>query len=840
MNEKSKQRLPIHDVIPELFDAMATAQAAVLIAPPGAGKTTCVPLALRDEDWLKENKIILLEPRRIAARTAAQRMAHMLGESVGETVGLRARFDTKIGAKTQIEVVTEGVFTRMILSDPSLEGIGAVIFDEFHERSLDADFGLALCLDAMAGYREDLRVLVMSATLAGSRVAQLLGHAPVIESAGRMHPVTTRYLGRSQNARIEVQTADAIELALRNEPGSILVFLPGQGEIRRTARELEERLDAREDVMICPLYGALTPAEQDRAIQPPAHGLRKVVLGTSIAETSLTIEGVRVIIDSGLARVPRYEPGAGITRLETVRASRASVDQRQGRAGRTEPGVCYRLWNEPQTRALPEFSEPEIVAADLNGLLLDCADWGVTDPHELKWLDPPPQAALDAARQDLTSIGALDNVGHITPVGRALREIPLPPRLAAMVITGAHHSSDAAHTAAQIAALLVERDMGGTDADLRDRLARFRNDRSKRSRQMLRLSEGWAKSALKAAKNTGPSRNTSRTDGSNLHSLAAHSAAAYPDRIAKQRGEKGQYLLASGRGANIDATHALAKEPFLVVAELQGKAAATRILSAAPLSEQELYKIAGDRVVRSQVIEYDAEARALRQREVTKLDAITLNSKPMRLDAQDSEHCANILAEGLAATGVDKLPWSRAQQQLRHRIRFLRTAGQDELPDVSDEALAATAPDWLAPFLTGKTKADQVSANDLQQALSMLLPHHLLSEIDSAAPTHFVAPTGHKHPIDYDGPGAPALNIRVQELFGLKTHPTIANGKLPLTLNLMSPANRPIQITRDLPGFWQGSWASVKADMKGRYPKHPWPDDPANAAPTRRAKPRKP
>lgn len=835
--------LPVSAILPRLLSALAEERKAVLVAPPGAGKTTCVPLALF-KALKPDARIILLEPRRIAARAAAQRMAQLLNERIGETVGLRSRFDTRISARTRIEVVTEGVFTRMILSDPSLEGIDAVLFDEFHERSLDADFGLALCLDTKSELRDDLSILVMSATIAGSHVAKLLGNAPVIESSGRMYPVETRYLGRDPHARIEDQMANAIDLALRQETGSILAFLPGQGEIKRTADRLDDRFE-KDAVTICPLYGALPHSEQDIAISPAPNGKRKVVLTTSIAETSLTIEGVRVIVDSGLARVPRFEPGAGITRLETVRASRASVDQRQGRAGRTEPGVCYRLWDEPQTRALIEFTEPEILAADLTGLLLDCADWGIADPLELRWLDNPPQSALDAARQDLQQLGALDETSRITSFGRDLRQLPLPPRLAAMVLTGARTSKATGKAAAEIAALLVERGLGGTNTDLRERLDRFRREKSNRARQMQNLAASWSKSAYKAAQKRDrqsdqPNQNQGATETSFNHSIAAHLAVAFPDRIAKQRGAPGQYLLASGRGAKLDPTEALAKEPFLVVAELQGAAAATRILSAAPLTEDELNEIAHKRIVETSDVEYDQSSRSLRQRTVKKLGAITLRSEPGSIKKEDSEHHARILAEGIANEGISRLPWSPAQKQLRHRIVFLQKAGDETLPDLSDEALARDAATWLAPFLVRKTRADEITANDLEQALAVLIPRHLSEHLKKAAPTHFAAPTGHSHPIDYEGPGAPALNIRVQELYGLKDHPAIANGKLPLTLNLLSPASRPIQITKDLPGFWQGSWAAVKAEMKGRYPKHPWPDDPANAEPTRRAKPRNP
>ena len=809
--------LPIDDILDDLGAALVARSSAVLVAPPGAGKTTRVPLALLDAPWVgPRNKILVLEPRRIAARGAAERMAKTLSERVGDTVGLRARMVSKSGPKTRIEVITEGVFTRMILDDPSLEGVGAILFDEFHERSLDADLGLALALDTQKALREDLRILVMSATLDGARVATILDNAPVIESEGRAYPVETRYLGRDANRRIEDQVVDAIGRALRAEPGSLLVFLPGQGEIKRVEERLQSTISDN-NTILAPLYGAMDVAAQDCAIEPAPAGKRKVVLATTIAETSLTIEGVRVVIDSGLQRVPRFEPDAGVTRLETVRVSRASADQRRGRAGRTEPGVCYRLWDEPQTTSLRPFTEPEIRSADLTGLLLDLAEWGVTDPATLAWLDPPAPSAVTAARTELQTIGALDAEGRITPEGRRVRALPFPPRLARMVL--AAQSLEAA----ELAAVLVERGLGGTDTDLDHRLTNFRRDRSRRADDMRRLAKGWAKAA---GAHTAP-------DGASAASLLA---LAYPDRIAKARGAPGQYLLANGRGAHIDPADGLAREPYLVVAELQGTAAATRILAAARLSEAELVTIAADRIVDRDELTFDAAAGAIRARRVRRLDAITLTSESRPVTP--SSETAVLLAQGAASAGINRLPWTKAQEQLRHRIAFLRTAEGEQWPDLSDAALARSAETWLAPFLERATRLTDIDAAVLGNALDALIPWDLKRKLDAGAPTHFEAPTGNSHPIDYDGPGAPALSIRVQELYGLKDHPAIAGGCLPLTLNLLSPAHRPIQITRDLPGFWAGSWSAVKSEMKGRYPRHLWPDDPANALPTARAKPR--
>ena len=832
--------LPIDAVLDELRAALARGSSAVLVAPPGAGKTTRVPLALMDEAWTKGGKILVLEPRRLAARGAAERMARTLGETVGLRVGLRARLATRVGPRTRIEVVTEGVFTRRILDDPSLDGVAAVLLDEFHERSLDADAALAFALDAQRGLRPDLRLLVMSATLDGARVAALLDGAPVIESSGRMFPVSTRYLGRDPRARIEDQVTEAIVAALRAEQGSILAFLPGQGEIRRVAERLAERVTDN-SVVIAPLYGAMDLAAQDRAVQPAPPGMRKVVLATAIAETSLTIEGVRVVVDSGLARVPRYEPGAGITRLVTQRVARAAADQRRGRAGRLEPGVCYRLWAEQETQSLAPYAEPEIRSADLSGLLLDCAEWGVHDPATLTWLDPPPAAAIDAARAELARLGALDGEARITALGRQLRALPLPPRLARMVVSAA--GLGAAREAADIAAVLVERGLGGNDTDLTHRLEAFRRDRSRRAEDMRRLAQGWARmatsspSACREGSGVGGVPTSDKRSGPMAGpSAAALLALAYPERIAKARGAGGQFLLANGRGAGLDPADALARAPFLVVAELQGAAASARILLAAAVEEGELLAIAGDRIMTREELAFDDAAAAARARRTRRLDAIELSAEPLAVPR--GEEAARVLAQGIAGLGIGRLPWSKAQQQLRDRVAFLRQAGGEPWPDLSDAALAARAVDWLAPFLTTKTRLCDIGAEDLAAALDALLPWDLRRRLDAEAPTHYEAPTGNRFAVDYEGPGAPAVHIRVQELFGLARHPSIAGGRLPLTLHLLSPAHRPIQVTRDLPGFWTGSWSAVKAEMRGRYPKHPWPDDPAHAEPTSRAKPR--
>jgi ATP-dependent helicase HrpB len=813
--------LPIDAVLPDLTASLGTCPNAVLVAPPGAGKTTRVPLVLLDEPWVRGRKIIVLEPRRLAARAAAERMAQTLGEAVGETVGLRVRLGSKVGRRTRIEVVTEGVFARMILDDPALDGVAAVLFDEFHERSLDADLGLALALDAQGGLREDLRLLVMSATLDGARVARLLGEAPVVESEGRAYPVETRHLGRDPGRRVEEQVADAALRALRAETGSILVFLPGQGEIRRVETLLRERI-SDPAVDLAPLYGALDRGEQDLAVGPARPGRRKVVLATAIAETSLTIEGVRVVIDSGLARVPVYEPDIGLTRLETVRVSRAAADQRRGRAGRTEPGICYRLWEEAATGALEAYARPEILSADLAPLLLDCAAWGVTDPTSLAFLDPPPGPALKEARTLLRQLHALDADGRITPTGRRLRQLPLPPRLARMVLAAGETGQSG--DAADLAAVLVERGLGGDAADLAERVERFRRDRSGRAEDMRRMAAGWARDCAGSGRAGEP------------RSVGALLTLAYPDRLAKARGRPGEYLMANGRGAALEPHDRLAKEPYLAVAEIAGGAASARILAAAAIAPEEIEAVTGVDIEQREEIAFDRQARALRARAVRRYGALVLNERPLPVPATDA--AARILASGLAALGIAALPFSRALAQWRERVMFLRHAEGDEWPDLSDEALAATAEDWLAPHLVGRSGLGDIGPDLLSEALRGLLPWNLQRRLDAEAPTHLEVPTGSQIPIDYGAQEGPVLAVRVQELFGLDRHPVIAGGRVPLILHLLSPAHRPIQITRDLPGFWRGSWAAVRADMRGQYPKHPWPEDPLSAPPTRRAKPR--
>jgi ATP-dependent helicase HrpB len=849
-NRTKQPPLPIDAALPELAASLRAKAAAVLVAPPGAGKTTRVPLMLAEEPWARGRRILVLEPRRLAARAAAERMAKTLSERVGDTVGLRVRFGSKISRRTRVEIITEGIFTRLVLDDPMLDGIAAVLFDEFHERSLDADLGLALASDVQRGLREDLRLLVMSATIDGARVAGLLGDAPLIVSEGRAFPVATRYLGRDPRP-IEPQMADAIVRATRAEAGSVLAFLPGAAEIRRSAALLDGRVDPSVDVV--PLFGAMAGDAQDRAIAPAAPGRRKIVLTTAIAETSITIEGVRIVVDCGLARVPRYEPDVGITRLETVRVSRAAADQRRGRAGRTEPGICYRLWDEPQTAALEPFARPEILSADLSSFALDLAAWG-TGPEHLNFLDPPPRAALAEAKSLLAELGAIDGDGRLTDAGRQLRRLPLPPRLARMVVIAAAEGS--ARTAAQIAALIGERGLGGDDVDLRTRLDALRHDRSERARNARAMATGWAEQAIPSpargvadrrgrsgegstSADRAPTGLTSFADlplsrGGKETSVGALLALAFPERIAKNRGgAAGAFLLANGRGAQVDPASPLAREPYLAVAELTGSAAAARILLAAPITAVEIEESFAERIEAREDISFDPASASLRARRQRRLGAITLSEQPVAPPGDDAS--ARVLAEGVARLGSARLPWTKTLAQWRDRIMFLRRAEGTEWPDVSDAALASDI-DWLKSIFAGKTSLAELSADAFATALAARLPYPLQRRLEREAPTHFEAPTGSRVPIDYAADGGPKIAIRVQELFGLDRHPSIAGARIPLLVELLSPAQRPVQTTRDLPGFWRGSYAAVRAEMRGRYPKHPWPDDPLAAPPTRRAK----
>ena len=814
--------LPVSEVLDELAQALLQQGQAVLVAPPGAGKTTIVPLALLDQKWAGTGRIILLEPRRLAARAAARRMAALLGEEPGGTVGYAMRMESRQSAKTRILVVTEGVFARMALDDPELSGISAVLFDEFHERSLDGDFGLALALDIRAGLREDLRLVVMSATLDGARVSRLLEGAPVIESRGRAFPLTIHHQPRDAATRIEDGVVSPIRTALGSETGSVLAFLPGQGEITRTAALLEGRVAA--NVRLMPLYGTMEGRAQDEAIRPPEPGIRKVVLATSIAETSITIDGVRVVIDSGLARVPHYEPATGLTRLETVRVSRAAADQRAGRAGRTEAGIAIRLWHEGQTAALQPFAQPEILEADLSGLVLDCAAFGISDPLRLAFLDPPPAPALAEARALLTSLEAIDADGRLTATGKAMRELALPVRLAHMLAVTAQ--SGHAAQAARLAVLITERGLGGMSADLDRRLEAFGRERGPRADAARSLAAGLARQAM-----TGTALGARQEDTASAGALLVH---AWPDRVAKARGARGRFVLANGRGGMVDETDPLAAADFLVVADMTGSASNARIVSAAILDEDMLRAQLASRIIETVDARFDAASGTLRARAVERLGAITLSERTLPAPKGADAEAAMLVA--ISNAGLSVLPFSKETEAMRARLDWLHRTLGDPWPSFDDASLLASLEHWLRPFLAGVSSLAALKPH-LHDALMARVPHDLHRKVDAFAPTHFEVPTGNRLPLRYEGDD-PVLAVRVQELFGLKTHPAIGGGKVPLVLELLSPAHRPIQTTRDLPGFWTGSWADVRADMRGRYPRHPWPENPAEAPPTSRAKPR--
>lgn len=820
-------QLPVSEAVPALLSALETGRSAVLAAPPGAGKTTLVPLHLLSSGWPGEGKILLLEPRRLAARASARQMARLLGQEVGQTVGYRTRLDTRVSDATRIEVLTEGIFSRMIVDNPELPGVAAVLFDEFHERNLDADFGLALALDVQSALREDLRLLVMSATLDVARVSSLLGNAPVIESRGRAFPVDIRHQERASGERIEPAMAAAIRRTLCEESGSILAFLPGQGEIRRTAELLENQ--GTDGAVIAPLYGDLSGKAQDAAIRPAEAGTRKIVLATSIAETSITIDGVRIVIDSGLQRLPVHEPATGITRLETVRVSRASADQRAGRAGRTEPGMAIRLWRAEQTAALPAFSPPQILASDLSGLILDCAAWGVSDPASLAFIDAPPAPALQEARSLLETLGALDDTGRLTASGETMRKLGLPVRLAAMVVTAAQQGM--AQEAAELAVLMGEQGLGGQAIDLDARWHRFRDDRGKRAKDARTLARRIAHQVGHGEKAT--------FDGT--PAAGPLMLPGFKDRVARRRDERPdettRFALSNGRRAFVDSSDPLAREPFLVVSDLTGRAAAQRILSAAAIDTATLHEGIRNDTVEAVEIDFDRKSRSIKARRVRRLGSLVLDEQPVADPSQTDLDAA--LLSGLEILGIDALPWDKASRQLRSRLAWLFQQKGPPFPDVSDAALLATADQWFLPFQNGVSRFDRIAPDSLTQGLMNLLPHDLQRRLGKLAPTHFVTPAGSNLPIDYDG-DEPVLPVRVQELFGLTRHPHLADGDVPLVLELLSPARRPIQTTRDLPGFWSGSWADVRAEMRGRYPKHPWPEDPAAADPTTRVKhPRK-
>ena len=832
--------LPVDEVLDDLKIALTGNPCAVLGALPGAGKTTCIPLALLHEPWLGNQKIIVLAPRRLAVRAAAMRMSHLLEEKVGQTVGYRVRMDTCISAKTRIEVVTEGVLTRMLQSDPSLQGVGLVIFDEFHERSLDADLGLALCLEMQGILNQNLRLLVMSATLATGPIAAMMNHAPVITCPGRLFPVETRYVGHHIPTWSEDALYRAALSAVRENMGNILVFLPGAGEIRKIERRLKgARLGP--EWRIAPLFGNLSRREQDQAILPPPEGFRKIVLATSIAETSLTIEGIRVVVDSGLQRTPRFDPRSGLTRLVTIPVSHASADQRRGRAGRTGPGVCLRFWSRQMHPTLLRADTPEILEADLAGLALELAIWGVDDPGGLKWLDFPPEGSFEGARDLLKDLKALDPSGKITRHGQRMGALPVHPRLAHMLIEALTLGQGT--VASHVAALLGERDVvrfepGRGNADMELRVDLMRAARQNRSLIIPggTVDKGAVGNAMRVSRNLCRRLGIKEENGG-VGDLGRLLAFAYPDRIAQLRsGSGGKFLLSGGRGAFLDETSPLCSEPFLVAAELDGKGSEARIYKAAPYRLKTLREQFQDRVKWSESVWWDRERGRVKSERHLKLGAITLQNELLR--KPDPEKVLDVFLGGIKETGIGCLPWNKKLRRWQGRVCFLKRLLKDEepWPHLSDEGLESSLHQWLAPYLVNMDRLTDLVRVDLKGALFSILSYGQQKELDALAPTHMVVPSGSRIPIDY-GSIVPVLAVRLQEMFGLSKTPTVAGGRQPLLIHLLSPAGRPVQITRDLAGFWERGYLEVKKELKGRYPKHYWPDDPRKAKATARVRP---
>lgn len=807
--------LPVEDILPALKAALAANAPVALVAPPGAGKTTALAPALLDETWAKSGKLLLLAPRRLAARAAAERIAELAGQPVGGVIGYRTRLDSKVSAATRVEVVTEGIFTRMLVADPELPGVAAVLFDEIHERSLESDLALALVLEAREALRPDLRLLLMSATLDGAAYEAMVPGLVRLESQGRMFPVEARHIGRDTGQRLEDAMAAAIRGALASEAGSLLAFLPGTAEIERTAERLQGRLPG--DVELHLLHGGRDAAEQRAAIRPPPPGVRKVVLATSIAETSITIDGVRIVVDAGLARRPRLDRAVGLARLVTERASQAAITQRSGRAGRTAPGVAIRLWEAAETAGRPRYDPPEILESDLASLVLECARWGVPDPATLRWRDPPPAAAVAEARGRLQVLGALDPDGRPTPHGEALAALPLPPVLGHMLIAAAARGQGL--LAARIAVLLGERGLGGRSSDLEDRLRQLARERGPRAEAARRMAERWAKSV-------GNAGDADPSDAAEVLALA------YPDRVARRRGPPGApFLMANGRAVQAPADGPLATAEWIVVADAAGAAAGARLLLGAVLDPARVEMLFADRITAEARLDFDAATGSVTAETVRRLGAIVLQRQPA--ERPDGAAVTAALLAAVRSHGLGLLPFGEACEALRARAAFARRHDA-ALPALDDAALLATLEDWLAPLLAGKRRLDALGDAQLAEALASRLGWDGQRRLDTLAPARFTTPAGSSHAIDYAAEGGPAVDVRVQALFGLARHPMV--GGEPLTLRLTSPAGRPIQVTKDLPRFWAGSWAEVRRELRGRYPKHPWPEDPAAAAPTLRAR----
>ena len=834
--------LPIEPALNPLAEALASRNRVLLSAPPGAGKSTLVPLHLLTAQGRArafEGKILMLEPRRIAARAVAARMAQLLGEEVGATVGYRTRNDTRVSRTTRIEVVTEGILTRMLQNDPALETVACVIFDEFHERSIHADIGLALSLESQETVREDLRLLLMSATLDLEPLSRLLGDAPIVSAEGRSFEVAVRYLPRRPELTLQAQTAQAIRSSLAQDPGDVLCFLPGTAEIRRVQSALED--SPHPGVKIMPLYGELPAADQDAALRP-ASGVRKVVLATSIAETSLTIEGIRVVIDAGLRRYSEFDPSTGMSRLVTGKVSQAAAEQRRGRAGRLSEGVCYRLWSEGTQTSLAPHTPAEILTADLAPLALELSLWGAPDPTRLRWLDPPPPAALAQAQDLLEGLEAIDDKRRITAHGRRLAAVGAHPRLAHMLVKGAELGLS--RLASDLAAILSERDVlraapGARDADLRLRVAALRGETHalppgitadpRALREAAKRSADWQRAAASPAK---PGLVSDEAAG-----LLA--AMAYPDRIGRARDGSGRYVLTNGRGARFGEPQALARSEFIVAAELDGAEREARIFLAAPLERSDLERHFGTRIRVSEEIAWDDREGAVRTRRLRRLGELVLSTEELRDPDRDAVQRAAL--QGLREFGIGALAWTGELRQLQARVALMRehaVPSPEPWPDLSDATLSATLESWAPPWMEGLTRREHFARLDLHGALRSRLSYAQASLLDREAPTHFVVPSGSKIPIDYLDGETPTLSVRLQEVFGLKATPAVAAGRVALVLKLLSPAGRPVQITRDLVSFWSRGYHEVRKDLKGRYPKHYWPEDPHTAQPTRRVRPR--
>ncbi len=832
--------LPINVALPALGAALERGRRVLLQAPPGAGKSTIVPLVLREAAWLAGRKILMLEPRRLAARAVARRMAQLLGEPVGGRVGYRTRLDTRVGPHTRIEVVTEGILTRMLQEDAALCDVGCVLFDEFHERSLNADLGLALTIESQQSLRDDLRVVVMSATLDLLPLSRMLDDAPIVTAAGRQFGVVTHYVARRPEFTVEQQTAQVLRTALKDNAGDILCFLPGAAEIRRVERLVcEGGLEPR--VRVLPLYGELGSAAQDAALAGPAPGQRKIVLATSIAETSLTIEGVQTVVDSGLRRTAEFDPVTGMSRLVTGKISQAAAEQRRGRAGRLSAGVCYRLWSEGSHASLASQTEPEILHADLAPLALELAAWGAADAHSLRWLDQPPTAHLAQARDLLRRLEAIGADGRITDHGRDLARVGAHPRLAHMLRRAG--AIGASRLACDLAAILSERDIvhaapGARDADLRLRVAALRGGGralpvgisadTRALKQAVRRSADWQRKLAGAADTADPDAAT----GILL-------ALAYPDRIAQSRGDGRRYLLANGRGAAFAEPQAIAKAPYIVAAELDNAEREARIFLAAPIELADLERHLPAQIDSHSEIVWDPREQAVRARRERRLGALVIRSEEL-VDPLPSA-VTDAALEGLRSIGVAAWPWTKDLRQLQARVMLMRkfaVPAPTPWPDLGDAALQDRLGEWAPPWIAGCTRREHFARMDLGGALRGSLTYAQRSVLDREAPTHVAVPSGSSIPIDYLDGEIPTVSVRLQEMFGLTTTPSVALGRMPLLLKLLSPAGRPVQVTRDLVSFWNRGYHDVKKDLKGRYPKHYWPDDPYAAQPTRRARPR--